>query len=241
MQFSKLWLPALVMSVVLLPKGIWAASPVTLQNATASGSQAFGGGVAATIDGNLGPGNGWADDIGGTNPNTAVWETVTNLAPSTLTFTLSNFDSGDPLHTLGRFRISATTDNRSLFADGLASGGDVTANWTVLTPQSVSATNGTILSILGDGSILASGPNPSTSAYTINLVSLMDGVTGFRLEALADASLPDNGPGRAGNGNYVLTEFQVSATALPEPTSVALWSALGLVCAMAVCWRRRRG
>src|SRR5262249_30430183 len=37
--------------------------------------------------------------------------------------------------------------------------------------------------------------------------------TAFRLEALPDPSLPSMGPGRAGNGKFVLNEFQVRATA----------------------------
>ena len=42
----------------------------------------------------------------------------------------------------------------------------------------------------------------------------MVGITGFRLEVLADSSFPDSGPGRNGNGNFVLTEFQVDANML---------------------------
>ena len=37
------------------------------------------------------------------------------------------------------------------------------------------------------------------------------GVTGFRVEVLPDKSLPKRGPGRAGNGNFVLSELK-SAT-----------------------------
>jgi hypothetical protein len=49
-----------------------------------------------------------------------------------------------------------------------------------------------------------------------SFTSMMD-VTGFRLEVLADPSFPDMGPGRFANGNFHLTEFQVNATAVPEP------------------------
>ena len=41
-------------------------------------------------------------------------------------------------------------------------------------------------------------------------------ITAVRLEALDDAGLPKRGPGTATNGNFVLTEFKVSATG-PEP------------------------
>ena len=57
------------------------------------------------------------------------------------------------------------------------------------------------------------------------------GVTGFRLEALKDPSLPFGGPGRqATNGNHHLSEFVVST--VPEPQS-ALMLAIGLGAAVA--------
>ncbi len=223
------------------------AQSVPLQNATATFSQtSFGGNpVTAAIDGNLagvgwsiyeGPTDSTGNIPGNTNPQTAVFETVSNLSSAagpSLTFTLSqNFNVA--AHTLGHFRLSATTDARTEFADGLLTGGDVTANWAVLTPLTASATNGATLSILGDGSILASGTNPANSVYTIVAANLPTGITGFRLEALADASFPDSGPGRAPNGNFSVSEFQVSVT--PEPTALAL---LG-VCGGVVLRRRSR-
>ena len=69
---------------------------------------------------------------------------------------------------------------------------------------SVSATSRTILSILGDSSVLAGGPNPDTSVYIVNAPTALTGITGIRIELLEDGSLPDNSPGRAINGNFVL-------------------------------------
>ena len=45
------------------------------------------------------------------------------------------------------------------------------------------------------------------------------GITGFRLDAMEHASLPAQGPGRAGNGNFVLNE--VSVTAGDKPLAIA--------------------
>lgn len=42
------------------------------------------------------------------------------------------------------------------------------------------------------------------------------GITGIRLEALPDSSLPEEGSGRAENGNFVLSEFRVSAAPLND-------------------------
>jgi hypothetical protein len=122
------------------------ADVVTLQNATATYSQAAFGGFPAgmAIDGNFGSNNGWAiyegtTGSGGNTPNmthpqTAVLEAVANIGSAggtVLTFTFHQLH-GNPGHNIGRFRLSATTDDRSLFADGLSTGGDVTANWTIL-------------------------------------------------------------------------------------------------------------
>ncbi len=45
----------------------------------------------------------------------------------------------------------------------------------------------------------------------------MTSITGIRLEAIDDASLPNTGPGRAPNGNLVLQEFAVDVVDFPDP------------------------
>ncbi|MFN7731319.1 MAG: DUF1553 domain-containing protein [Pirellula sp.] len=83
------------------------------------------------------------------------------------------------------------------------------AGWTTLTPDSIVSLEGVSLKRLDDGSILASGKNPATDTYLFSLRSLPKKVTAFRIEVLPDDSLPRKGPGRAGNGNFVLSEFVV--------------------------------
>jgi hypothetical protein len=188
-----------------------ANGPVVLQNPTASGSQS-GFPVVNLTDGVTTGGSGWAGDVGGTPALTAVFETQVDIAAALgteFTFTLPQFFGGT--HFLGNFRISATTDSRNAFADGLGSGGDVTANWTVLDVLQVTGTGGESFQVLPDKSILVSGTMPATTTYTIRTTGISGAVTGFRLEMLENSSLPTNGPGRASNGNWVLTEFQVSA------------------------------
>jgi hypothetical protein len=63
-----------------------------------------------------------------------------------------------------------------------------------------------------DNSLLATGSNPSGSEYTVTAKTNLKGITGFRLEALTDPNLPYYGPGRADNGNFVLTEFTVEVS-----------------------------
>jgi hypothetical protein len=84
--------------------------------------------------------------------------------------------------------------------------------WTVLEPLSFYASVGVKFTKLDDNSLLATGSNPGVSQYTVTARTSLKGITGFRLEALADPNLPSYGPGRAGNGNFVLSEFAVEAS-----------------------------
>ena len=86
--------------------------------------------------------------------------------------------------------------------------------WTVLEPDSFTSSGGATLKKLPDHSILASGKNPSPETYTITAKTDLTGITGIRLEALTDTSLPAKGPGRAPNGNFVLNEFKVASEPL---------------------------
>src|SRR5262249_14836270 len=79
-----------------------------------------------------------------------------------------------------------------------------------------------------DRSFPASGKNPPTDVYTIVTKTPLTGITAIRLEVLPDPTLPAKGPGRAANGNLVLTEFKVSAIEQGKqgnPTPVALFNA----------------
>jgi len=93
--------------------------------------------------------------------------------------------------------------------------------WTVLTPKRMTATEGVVLTALEDGSILASGPVPSRCKYSIVVQTDLKGVWGFRIEALPDPSLPVSGPGRAPNGNFMLSEVQVQVLSDPSANSGA--------------------
>ncbi len=101
--------------------------------------------------------------------------------------------------------------------------------WTVVETTGATGAKGTTLKTLPDGSILASGKNPTPEVYTITARTKLTGITGIRLEVLTDSSLPKQGPGRAPDGNFVLNEFKVSAAPLGDkakPAPVALHNAL---------------
>ena len=67
-----------------------------------------------------------------------------------------------------------------------------------------------------DGSLLASGKNAKFDTYTLTAHTSLKNITGFRLEALADKSMVKSGPGRAGNGNFALSDFSVTAAPLDK-------------------------
>ncbi len=83
--------------------------------------------------------------------------------------------------------------------------------WRVLTPKSLAADGDAILRADPDGSILASGPNPGETIYTIEAMPGLARVTAIRLEALPDPTLPKGGPGRDPYGNFQLNGFDVEA------------------------------
>ena len=226
-----------------------AAVTVPLQNGTATFSQGvLGGGPYSpemAIDGIFFTGtpccsNGWTIDRFPnddptqefTTSESAVWETLSDIGPSFLTFTMYFLDP-NPGHLLGRFRLSVTTDDRSTYADGLREDGDVTANWTVLQNLSVQGPAGMTFTNLPDDSVLAEGAVPGQGVYDVSALTNLSGITGVRLDVLKDASLPANGPGFYPNGNFVLTEIQLAATPIPEPSAYVLilvgFSLLGLL------------
>ena len=84
--------------------------------------------------------------------------------------------------------------------------------WTMLNPGKAQAKSGTVLKVQPDGSVLGSKFPPKDS-FTITATTELNGITGFRLEALPDDSLPQHGPGAAYNGNYVLTDFKIATRA----------------------------
>jgi hypothetical protein len=236
---------ALIVASTAMPA---VGGPVTLQNGTATFSQSsfsVDEAIDGSLDGSLAGLNGWAID-----PNeigqTAAFETAVDVGgpgSTLLTFTLHQLfaPNSNGHHTIGRFRLSATTDDRSLFADGADIAGDVTANWVVLSPLSATSAFGATLATQGDNSILASGTSPEIDTYTVTALTTLAGITGFRLEVLEDASLPKSGPGRQPtNGNFVLTEFQVDATAVPEPGSLALLGIGGVGLAGRAIRKRRK-
>ncbi|MEZ5325557.1 MAG: DUF1549 domain-containing protein [Verrucomicrobiales bacterium] len=79
--------------------------------------------------------------------------------------------------------------------------------WQSLEPLATNASINSDLSHEGNGIIFVSGDN-DRSSLTLETMTDLKSVAGVRLEALTDERLPKNGPGRADDGNFVLTEFE---------------------------------
>ena len=92
--------------------------------------------------------------------------------------------------------------------------------WTPLAPSEMKSAIGATFVAEPDGSILVQGNNDK-DVYTITAPTDLTGITGIRLEALTDARLPAEGPGRPENGNFVLNEFRVTAAPKADPAKAA--------------------
>ena len=137
-----------------------------------------------------------------------------------LTFTLKHVD-GAPNHSLGHFALAVT--------GGLNP--NVSSNFIPLEILDVSAdVEGVTFTVTGDD-VLVGGTNSTLVTYTVRtlLSDFPNPITGFRLEAIdsngsdtADADgLDGGGPGRASNGNFVLSRILGAATPDPLPTNPA--------------------
>ena len=101
--------------------------------------------------------------------------------------------------------------------------------WETLHVVSVESSTGTKLELQPDASILSTGTAPAQEVITIVAESFRHGIRALRIEALTHDSLPQHGPGRAGNGNFVLGNIKVQVAQLstrqssgPSPVAVHL-------------------
>lgn len=98
--------------------------------------------------------------------------------------------------------------------------------WQPIEVSQATSSGGATLRSLDDGSWLAEGTNPSRDVYEIVASTTSAPIVAVRLEALTHESLPDQGPGRSSNSNFVLSEFELEAAPLasPEAFQPVAWS-----------------
>lgn len=82
-------------------------------------------------------------------------------------------------------------------------------DWKTLSPDKARAEAGTALKLANDGVITANGDNPQRETYVLEAPLPGSKVSGIRLKAIPDASLPRGGPGRDVYGNFIVTDVRI--------------------------------
>ncbi|MFO0906163.1 MAG: PSD1 and planctomycete cytochrome C domain-containing protein [Pirellulales bacterium] len=80
--------------------------------------------------------------------------------------------------------------------------------WKPVEYREAQTTRGESLKPLGDGTLLAELRAPAHDEYRIRATSSLPRVAAIRLRTLVHPSLPKNGPGKASNGNFVLSRVE---------------------------------
>lgn len=133
---------------------------------------------------------------------------------------LAQFDAD-----IAALRVSLNTPTEEL-AQAQVSWESQQTKWLPLEPTAMETSAGTTLTQLPDGSILASGQSPEKDNYTLSFDAWPEAITALRIDVLPDESLSRKGPGRADNGNFVLTELELSLVNGEQVTPIALRNAL---------------
>ena len=114
---------------------------------------------------------------------------------------------------------------RALFLALCVAPSALAQDWVPLQPDNLgSIANGLEASHVADGVLLFTGA-AEVDRYQLSLPTELEGITALRLEVLPHESLPQRGPGRANNGNFVLSEVQLTSRVGRTPRPVELASA----------------
>ncbi len=119
---------------------------------------------------------------------------------------------------LKQAKSDLATYDRTKKEQSTADAEQTSPEWLTISPLDLQSEAGARFEILEDGSILVSGNNGAQDRYEVQLNIPKGRWTALRLEALTDPSLPNGGPGRAGNGNFVLNEVRWSIADRPPLT-----------------------
>ncbi len=87
-------------------------------------------------------------------------------------------------------------------------------DWQVAMPSSATSTGGVKLTIGEQGHVLASGKDPATATYKLNF-TVSNQPAAIAIQTIPGEAMPSGGAGRAGNGNFVITEVLVNIDGQP--------------------------
>ncbi len=94
---------------------------------------------------------------------------------------------------------------------------ETNGGWRIIYPKTVMTEEGADTDVLEDRSVLAKGKVGPSETYVVHGVAPETGVvTAVRIEALTHDSLPKKGPGRAANGNFVLSHVIFETDGVPH-------------------------
>jgi hypothetical protein len=88
--------------------------------------------------------------------------------------------------------------------------------WELLKPERFISEQGQTMTLQKDGSLLLTGKNPKNDNYEIEFVAGLSGITGIRIEAVPHPEFTKGGFARSDSGNFVLTDFSVTARSSKE-------------------------
>lgn len=89
--------------------------------------------------------------------------------------------------------------------------------WRTLKLSEFASQVGAEFEVKEDHSVRVTGKNgKDTYSFLADIDDV--NITGIRIEAIADSNLPSGGPGRAKNGNFVLSELTITAVSASDPT-----------------------
>lgn len=94
------------------------------------------------------------------------------------------------------------------------------AAWTLLHPEQVTSQKAVQFKIENDIVFADRVPQTGVDTYQITVKTKLKQITGLQLDVLSHPALPQQGPGRADNGNFVLSEFSV-ADGIGQPVRLA--------------------
>lgn len=83
--------------------------------------------------------------------------------------------------------------------------------WELLKPERFVSEQGQTMTLQEDGSMLLTGKNPKNDNYEIEFTAGSSGITGIRIEAVPHPKFTNGGFARSDSGNFVLTDFSVTA------------------------------
>jgi hypothetical protein len=131
------------------------------------------------------------------------------------------FGTTPPTIPLPQAEWEATTQKR--LTDAKTPGvGSLKATWKAVSLVDYDTATGAGFVKLPDNSLLSDGKGSFNDTYRVSFTSSLEKISTIRLRALTHESLPKQGPGRAGNGNFVLTKVEVTQGGKPVAVQAAL-------------------